>query len=457
MSQSKLRIHPFTGQSLEPFPKTDLLIQAKSLGIAQQNWKKVAVENRCHILLKALNYFEKHRDEVADDISNTMGRPFSQAKGEIDGLLERARYLTTIAAEVLRPDSLETKEGFDRSITHEPLGVVFVISAWNYPLLVTINGVFASLLAGNTVLLKHATQTLEIGRHFERAFGQIPDHEGILAQAIAGHPDVGELIEKRRIDHVIFTGSVEGGRTVYTSAARGLIDCQLELGGKDGAYVAADADIEQAAALLVDGALYNSGQSCCGVERVYVHESVHDRFVDCCAELMSRHVLGDPADPATTMGPLAQAVAADVLEQQIHDARSKGAKIVYGGHRLDIESGVFFEPTLVTETDHTMKIMHEENFGPLLPVMRVPSDEEGFRLVNDSHYGLTAIICTRNKALAERFFTETTVGTVFMNRCDYLDPALPWTGVGDSGIGSALSKYGLLGVTRRKAKHFRTT
>jgi acyl-CoA reductase-like NAD-dependent aldehyde dehydrogenase len=315
--------------------------------------------------------------------------------------------------------------------------------------LITINGVMASLLAGNTVLLKHATQTLSIGAHFAYAFGDLVEH------AVIDHSSAAELMEARAVDHVIFTGSVEAGRTVYQHAAKGLLDCQLELGGKDGAYVATDADVEKAAESLVDGAMYNAGQSCCGVERVYVHEEVYDAFVNHCARVIDAYRLGDPMVEATTLGPLAQASNAELMSQQIEDAVSKGAHIMRGGHSRQMGKGTFFEPTLLTEVTHDMEVMMVENFGPILPVMKVAEDSEAIQCINDSSYGLTSIIFTASHDRAQRFSESVNTGTVFMNRCDYLDPALPWTGVKDSGVGSALSKYGLLGVTRRKAKHFR--
>ena len=444
-----MRINPYTGAELAHFEPTDTRSQVACLKERQASWRCVPIEERCQYLLNALEYFEHHCDAIASDISQEMGRPLAQARGEIDGLLERGRYLASIAVETLSPDDVENKEGFDRAIVHEPLGVVFIISAWNYPLLITINGVMASLLAGNVVLLKHATQTLSIGAHFAKAFGDLVEH------AVIDHAAAAELLEIRAVDHVIFTGSVEAGRTVYQHAAKGLLDCQLELGGKDGAYVATDANVAQAAEALVDGAMYNSGQSCCGIERVYVHEALHDAFVTQCAELIDAYVLGDPAANTTTLGPLAQASNAEIMVAQVDDAMAKGAQLVRGGKMLLIRKGTFFEPTLLTHVTHGMDVMSIENFGPILPVMRVADDEEALSLINASAYGLTSIIYTRNKDQAEHFCQKANTGTVFMNRCDYLDPALPWTGVGHSGIGSSLSRYGLLGVTRRKAKHFK--
>ena len=444
-----MRINPYTGAPLPPFETTDANSQSITLKEQQAAWKRVPIEERCQRLLQALDYFDSQRDAIAVDISQEMGRPLKQARGEIDGLLERGRYLVSIAAETLKPECLGKQDGFEKAIIHEPLGVVFIISAWNYPLLITINGVMASLLAGNTVLLKHATQTLSIGAHFAKAFGDLVEH------AVIDHATAGQLMETRVVDHVIFTGSVEAGRTVYQHAAKGLLDCQLELGGKDGAYVAADTDPKIAAESLVDGAMYNSGQSCCGVERVYVHEAVYEAFVDHCANLLDAYVLGDPRSDNTTLGPFAQASNATLMTDQINDAVAKGAEVIRGGQARVIGKGTFFEPTLLTKITHDMDVMTIENFGPILPVMKVANDDEALSLINDSSYGLTSIIFTTSQDRAERFCEGANTGTVFMNRCDYLDPALPWTGVNESGVGSSLSKYGLLGVTRRKSKHFR--
>ncbi|MEM7386433.1 MAG: aldehyde dehydrogenase family protein, partial [Verrucomicrobiota bacterium] len=405
--------------------------------------------------IEALCYFESQREAIALDITREMGRPLKQARGEVDGLLERARFLAGIAPGVLAPEQPGKKAGFEKAILHEPLGLVFVISAWNYPLLVTINGVMASLLAGNTVLLKHATQTLAIGRHFVRAFGEIPGQEGLLEQAVVDHETAAGLMESREVDHVIFTGSVGGGRQVYSAAARGLLDCQLELGGKDGAYVAADADLKRASAMLVDGAMYNSGQSCCGVERVFVHADHHDAFIERCLPLVEAYRLGDPEQESTNLGPLASAANADLLGRQVQEAIEAGAVLHCGGKKEVIGEGVFFQPTLLSEVRSGMAVMQEENFGPILPVMKVAGDEEALGLINDTDYGLTSIIFTQSRDRADWFCRGAKTGTVFMNRCDYLDPALPWTGWGLSGVGSALSKYGLLGVTRRKSMHFR--
>ncbi len=450
--------NPFTGEvlkeyQLETFEEARDKIEASQLAFLK--WKKVDVTERAGLLAEALQYFGDNREAIGKDISQQMGRPLQQACNEVNGLLERAEYLLGIAADALAPDQLEGKPMFDQAIIHEPLGKVLVISAWNYPLLITINGVMAALLAGNSVLLKHASATLSIGGHFARAFGSIAGHENLVTEVVLGHDTVGRIIEDGMVDHVIFTGSVPAGRKIYAHAAKALVGCNLELGGKDGAYVAADADVKQAAECLVDGAMYNSGQSCCGVERVYVHEDVYDEFLAECKQLIEQYVLGDPADPETNMGPLAQAESADFLQTQVDEAVAKGARVILGGQKQMIGKGVFYEPTLLVDVTHDMQVMQEENFGPIMPLMKVSDDDQAVNLVNDSQYGLTSAIFTGDKKKAERFMEQADTGTVFMNRCDYLDPALPWTGVKDSGLGSCLSKYGILGLTRNKAKHFK--
>jgi len=450
--------NPFTLEPIAQYDaETDAQVAAKAAAArsAFASWRRVPVGERVAMLREALRYFETHRETIANDISEQMGRPLHQAGGEVSGLFERAEHLLSIAEETLSPDELGERNGCDRRIVHEPLGVVFVISAWNYPLLITINGVLAALLAGNTVLLKHAAQTLSIGRHFAAAFGTIPGHPGLVQDIVVDHDVAGRLIREGDIDHVVFTGSVGGGRRVYEHAAARFIDCALELGGKDGAYVAADAGPKAAAEGLVDGAMFNAGQSCCGIERVYVHASLHDAFVSHCKTLVAAYVLGDPRDPATTMGPLAAAKSAGPMEAQIADAIAKGATLVCGGKTRTIGKGTYFQPTLLTGVTHDMLVMQEENFGPILPVMSVSSDDEALERINDSRYGLTCAIYTQGRTLAERFANGANTGTVFMNRCDYLDPALPWTGVNDSGKGSTLSTYGFFAMTRRKALNFR--
>ena len=452
-------INPFTGETVREWEQQEFSELRCATAQAQEAfgaWRKVPLTERVKLVRDVFGYFEENREAISAEITAQMGRPLAQARGEIDGLLERFNYLCDIAPETLVPDAIPKKENFHREIIHEPHGVVLIIAAWNYPLLIAASGVAGALLAGNAVLLKHSTRTLSIGEHFEKAFGKLGIQGGLVQHVVMDHANTVRLIEEGDVQHVAFTGSVSGGSEIYASAAKRYFDCNLELGGKDGAYVAPDADIAQSAAMLVDGAMYNSGQCCCGIERVYVHSDVYDKFLAACLPLVEGYVLGDPLDATTTQGPLATASSAKLMEEQTAEAVESGGKLLVGGKTRQIEQGTFFEPTLLEVERNDLAIMQEENFGPLLPVMKVTDDDEAIAHINDSPYGLTAVICTSDRDRADRFATAVNAGTIFMNRCDYLDPALPWTGVKASGKGSSLSRYGLLAMTRPKAIHFRT-
>jgi acyl-CoA reductase-like NAD-dependent aldehyde dehydrogenase len=449
--------NPFTGELIREWEQMDFAELTEASARARAgfvNWRQVPIAERVERVRSALEYFETNREAIAGDITAQMGRPLAQARGEIDGLLERFNYLCDIAQEVLAADAISEKANFHREVLHEPHGVVLIIAAWNYPLLVAASGVAAALLAGNTVLLKHSTRTLSIGEHFEKAFGSVGGE--LLQHVVMDHANTARLIEEGDINHVVFTGSVGGGEKIYASTAKRHFDCNLELGGKDGAYVAADADIGQSAAMLVDGAMFNAGQCCCGIERVYVHAAVYDEFLAACLPLVDGYTLGDPLDAATTQGPLAVASSAKLMETQIAEAVAADGQVLVGGQARQIGQGTFFEPTLLTVNRNELAIIQEENFGPLLPVMEVADDAEAIGHLNDSDFGLTAVICTSDRERAEAFAGAVEAGTIFMNRCDCLDPALPWTGVKSSGKGSSLSRYGLLAMTRPKAIHFRT-
>jgi len=448
-------VNPYTGAPIREWEQMDFAALKEATARAWDafgDWRQMPVAKKVKRVRGALDYFEANREAIAEDITAQIGRPLTQSRSEIDGLLERFNYLCDIAPEVLAADVIAEKEYFHREILHEPHGVVLIIAAWNYPLLIAASGVAAALLAGNAVLLKHSTRTLSIGEHFQKAFGV----EGLLQHVVMDHANTARLIEEGDINHVVFTGSVGGGEKIYASTAKRNCDCNLELGGKDGAYVAADADIAQSAEMLVDGAMYNAGQCCCGIERVYVHAAVYDEFLAACQPLVEGYTLGDPLDAATTQGPLAVASSAKLMETQIAEAVAAGGEVLVGGKARQIGQGTFFEPTLLTVNLNDLAIMQEENFGPLLPVMKVADDAEAIGYINDSDFGLTAVICTSDQSRAEAFAGAVEAGTIFMNRCDYLDPALPWTGVKASGKGSSLSRYGLLAMTRPKAIHFRT-
>ncbi len=452
-------VNPFTNRidrsySLHSFDQAQKCIDQSCQ--AQKPWAKSTLTQRINLVHDALEYFEAHRIEIAKDITLQMGRPIRQANNEIDGFFERANYLCNTAESALKPTILPDKPGFERRIEHAPLGTIFIIAAWNYPLLTAVNSIIPSLLAGNSVILKHSSQTPEIGLHFERAFGQLGECQHLLQSLFLDHTTTGQIIESCPINQVVFTGSVLGGQQILSHTAKKFIQPVLELGGKDAAYISDQANLRLAAEGLIDGATYNSGQSCCGIERAYVHEKVYERFLSLLTPLMHDYQLGDPLDEATTLGPLAQAKQASLLKEQIQQAKAQGAKVLAGGKEQQIEEAIFWEPTLMVDVNHQMPLMREENFGPILPIMKVNSLDEAITLINDSDYGLTAAIYTEGDHEAEQFAAEVDVGTVFRNRCDYLDPALPWGGAKQSGCGCSLSQFGFLSVTRRKAIHFQT-
>lgn len=422
---------------------------------AFERWSSLPFEERALRVEEGLKYFREHAEEIAGDITLQMGKPIGQARNEVKTFFARAEYMFSIAKETLAPEILPSKPGFHLRIEHVPLGVVYNIAPWNYPLLTAVNVVVPALLAGNTVLLKHSPLTPLCGRHFENAFGQL-DPPNLVTSLILTDLQASRLIGDPRVSHVAFTGSVATGMKVYQQASKRLIDVGLELGGKDPAYVAPDADLGFAVENIVDGACYNAGQSCCAVERVYVHESCYDEFLGRAKALLDQYRLGDPLDEKTTMGPLARREAIPFLEGQVKEAVRKGARLLLGGKRLKGSQGNFFLPTLLADVPNEAKVMQEESFGPLVPVMPVADDDEALVRMNESRYALTASVWTRNRERAERFARKLETGTLFQNRCDYLDPSLPWTGARESGIGSTLSKYGFYHLTRRKGIHFRT-
>ncbi|KGJ95677.1 aldehyde dehydrogenase family protein [Thalassotalea sp. ND16A] len=456
-------MNPYTGELIKSYrhdDKADINTKLATLQHSFKAWRNVAVKQRVVVLRQACRYFDSNRELIAKEISAQMGKPLRQAKNEVHGFFERANFLLDNAEQVLSADIISTgisaeQDGIARRIEHSPLGTVLILAAWNYPLLIAVNGVLTALLCGNTVLLKHSSITLSIGLHFEQAFGHIPGYENLIKHLIVDHQALSEIISEAAIDHVIFTGSVAAGQSVYQHTAKQFNQCHLELGGKDGAYVAKDADPVKAAVSIVDGAMYNAGQSCCGIERVYVHEKIYSAFLAKSEELIAGYNMADPMADDCDIGPLSRPQAAVEMQTQIMDAQLKGAKIILGGKTQIIGGSTFFQPTLLTDVNHQMRVMREENFGPIMPVMKVDSDEEALALINDSRYGLTSAIYTNDDELAETFAAQAQTGTVFRNRCDYLDPALPWTGYKDSGIGSGLSQYGFFCLTRPKAINFR--
>jgi acyl-CoA reductase-like NAD-dependent aldehyde dehydrogenase len=456
-SMSVKVVSPFD-QSLVCELEHESLYEAKEkLQLAQvafESWSRLPLTSRITEVQKGLDNFMANQDEIAQTVSLQMGKPIREAYNEINTFKERADYCIAHAEEFLQPELLEEKEGFIRRIEHAPMGVILEIAAWNYPLVIPANVIFPALLAGNTVLLKHSEQTPLCAFLLTEAFSGLLI-ENLVSDLVMTHETCAQLIADKRVAHVVFTGSVNGGASVYQDVAREHFrDITLELGGKDAAYVAADADLAFAASNIVSGALYNAGQSCCAVERAYVHASVADEFIELVKQEFVNYKLGDPSDEATVVGPLALRKSLEFLQGQVNDAVARGAQCLLGG-RVVVGTANFFEPTLLVNVPNDASVMQEESFGPVLPIAIVEDDEQALQLIQDTRFGLTASVWTKDVQLAEHFAREVRAGTIFMNRCDYLDPALPWSGYGESGKGSSLSRYGFLALTKRKSIHFR--
>ena len=424
---------------------------------AQRNWKNTPVAERQALCTRVVDAFVANRDEIAKELTWQMGRPISQAPGEVAGFEERARYMIDIAESALAPVQPEPKEGFTRYIKREPLGVVFVIAPWNFPYLTSVNAIMPALLAGNSVLLKHSAQTPLCAERLQQAFDEAGLPQGVFQHLHLTHADTETVIRSPQVDFVAFTGSVPGGEMVERTAVGRFIGVGLELGGKDPAYVRADAELQHAIETVTDGAIFNSGQSCCGIERVYVDAAVYDDFIAGVTELVNSYRLGRPDEADTNLGPLVKAAAADFARGQVDDAVAAGATALIDPARFDADAkgSPYLAPQVLVDVDHSMRVMTEETFGPVIPVMKVSGDDEAIGLMNDSEFGLTAAIFTQDEAAAVAIGDRVDTGTWFMNRCDYLDPALAWTGVKNSGRGCTLSSVGFEHLTRPKSYHLK--
>jgi len=423
---------------------------------AQREWSGVPLAERKAKVLAFLEVLKVRNDEIVPELAMQMGRPVRYG-GELRSLEERVRVLVELSDEALAPMMPAERPGFRRMIKRVPAGIVLVIAPWNYPYLTAINAVVPALLAGNAVILKHAAQTLLVGERFQSAMDQVGLPKYLFTTLNLDHGAAEKLIASRSIDHVNFTGSVAGGRTIERAAAGSFTTLGLELGGKDPAYVRPDADFDFAVEQLVDGAFYNSGQCCCGIERIYVHEKIYSRFVDAFADLTSRYQLGSPLVSETTLGPMAAVRFADVVRAHTSEALAKGAHPLIDAKRFpaDRAGTAYLMPQVLVDVDHTMRVMMEESFGPVVGIMKVASDEAAIELMNDSPYGLTASVWTADADAAERIGDRIATGTVFMNRCDYVDPSLAWTGVKDTGCGASMSRFGFEALTRPKSFHLR--
>ncbi|MGF1701108.1 aldehyde dehydrogenase family protein [Photobacterium makurazakiensis] len=425
--------------------------------LAQVAWRETPLSQRKSICHKAIDALLSHKSMIASELSWMIGRPIKYAASELKGVEERARYMIEISDDALAPVILPKKKNFTRRITREPLGSILIIAPWNYPYLTAINSLIPALLAGNSVILKHSSQTPLCAERLHQAFTKAGLPNDVFQYLHLNHKNTEQLIASERIQHVVFTGSVNGGAIIEQAAAGHFHSIGLELGGKDPAYVCADADIDAAVETLVDGALFNSGQSCCGIERVYVDAAIHDEFVTKAIAIINQYRLGSPLELDTTIGPMVRASAADFVRQQIREATELGAKahIVESNFPLSREGTPYLAPQLLTNVNHQMRIMTEETFGPVLPIQKVHSDNEAISLMNNSEYGLTASVFTTNIKRAVKLGEQIETGTFFVNRCDYLDPALAWTGVKHSGKGYSLSQLGFETLTRPKSFHIK--
>jgi acyl-CoA reductase-like NAD-dependent aldehyde dehydrogenase len=425
---------------------------------AQTVWRATAISERIRLCESMIAHLEASVTDIAAEISWQMGRPARYTPNEIlRGAQERARYMMSIAAEELTDVSVPPVDGFTKFIERTPVGTVLIVAPWNYPYLTAINSLIPALLSGNTVIMKHASQTLLCAERFSEACAAAGFPAGVFQHIHASHSAVERLIQDPRINFVVFTGSVQGGAAMERAAVGRFIGVGTELGGKDPSYVRHDADLALAISENVDGAFFNSGQSCCGIERIYVHDSVYDAFVEGFVDLTKQYVLGNPMDADTTIGPMVNAAAATFVRGQVSAALSGGARaLVDESHFAASATGTaYMGPTVLVDVDHSMNIMREESFGPVIGIMRVRNDDEAIALMNDSPYGLTACLWTQDIAGAQTIGRRIETGTVFMNRCDYVDPTLVWSGVKDTGSGIALSRLGFGPYTRPKSFHLK--
>lgn len=452
--------NPWTGAVEERFEVDSPSAIEARIGAAVEAaraWAEVGLEARVRLVERFVEVALAQREAIAARVTRWMGKPISESRGEVGTLVARARMMAALAPEGLADRGVAIGDGIRRAIVRDPLGVVVDVAAWNYPLIIAGNVVVPAVLAGNAVIIKHASQTAGVGPWFADAMREAGAPEGLVSAVIVPGSKAAPLLEDPRVAGVFFTGGVEGGRQVYRTVAGradGFVDVGLELGGKDPAYVRADMPIEVAAPNLVEGAFYNAGQSCCAVERIYVDDAIYDAFVEAYVEAARGWEVGDPTLAGTRMGPVAQRSTLATLQAQIGDAVARGGRVLLGGQALE-GPGFRWPATVVAEATDEMTLMHEESFGPVIGIARVSGDEEAVRRMNASRFGLTASIWTadveRGAALARR----TSAGTCFVNRCDYVDPALPWTGFRDSGKGVTLSALAWDHLTRARGIHAR--
>jgi len=422
------------------------------------DWQNTSINERKKILTKFVDLFLENKKEIEEELCRQMGRPIGQCGGEMNGFEERARYMIEKSEEALSNIISKKNDEFDNFITKDPLGTIFIIAPWNYPYNTSVNSVVPSLLAGNTVILKHSSQTPLCAEQLYKATKLSGLPEGVFQFLHLDHQSTSKIIADERIDHVLFTGSVSGGRQVKKAIGERFINAGLELGGKDPAYVRKDCNLQHAIENLADGSFYNSGQSCCGIERIYVDSEVYNDFVEGIKSITEKYILDDPLNSKTNLGPVVKLSAAQSIRLQVKEAISNGANdiIEKTNFKIEEDSNCYVSPSVLINVDHSMKFMMEETFGPTVGIMKVNNEDQAAQLMNDSPYGLTACIWTSDMEFAKKFGKRINTGTFFMNRCDYLDPGLAWTGVKNTGIGVTLSVLGFNHVTRAKSYHYRT-
>jgi acyl-CoA reductase-like NAD-dependent aldehyde dehydrogenase len=421
---------------------------------AQPAWQALPLAKRAISIARFRLAVATDLETLALTLTQEVGKPLAQSRNELNGFVSRIDFFLAEVEAATRDQTVFADAGMTERIGHDPLGVVANISAWNYPYFVGGNVFVPALLTGNAVLYKPSEFATLTGRHIDRMLHAAGIPEDVFI-TIVGAGEVGAALLEQRVDGVFFTGSVATGAKIAHACGARMVRLQLELGGKDPSYVADDADPKAAAESLADGAMYNTGQSCCSVERIYVHERIHDAFVAHFVAAVQGFKVGDPSGDGTYIGPLTRAPQLAVLEAQVGDALAKGAKLATGGKRV-ARAGHWFEPTVLTGVDHSMAVMRDESFGPIIGIQKVSGDEEALALMNDSRYGLTAGMYTRDEARATKLLARVNAGSVYWNCCDRVSPRLPWSGHGDSGVGVTLSTYGIQAFTRPRAWHLRS-
>ncbi|OIQ35160.1 MAG: aldehyde dehydrogenase [Roseobacter sp. MedPE-SWchi] len=456
MGQTLKCISPIDGSvyaSRETLSRNEGFATASAARAAQKAWAARPLQERIDLVMAGVAAVGAMNDEIVPELAHMMGRPVRYG-GEFGGFNERSSYMAAIAETALADIEVGEDENFKRYIKRVPHGVVFIVAPWNYPYMTAVNTLAPALIAGNTVVLKHATQTLLVGERMAAAFHSAGVPADVFQNVFLDHDTTSALIADRAFDFVNFTGSVGGGQAMERAAAGTFTGVGTELGGKDPGYVMEDADLDAAVDTLIDGAMFNAGQCCCGIERIYVHESLYDDFVAKAVEIVKTYKLGNPLDAATTMGPLANVRFAGEVRAQIDEALAAGATAHIDTMQAD-DGGAYLTPQILTNVTHDMRVMRDESFGPVVGIMKVSSDAEAIKLMNDSEFGLTASLWTRDLDRAVRIGDEIETGTVFMNRADYLDPGLCWTGCKNTGRGGGLSVIGYQNLTRPKSYHLK--